>query len=132
MPQQFKPPLATVSRGMARSLRLRATDAERELWQRLRAGRLRGYKFRRQHPVPPYVVDFYCEAARLVIELDGSQHSDSADRVRTQALERSGCRVLHFWDNEVLRQLDGVLEAILEAAQARTLTPTPLPPGEGL
>ena len=79
-----------------------------------------------------YVADFYCDAYRLGIELDGSQHDDEIDRFRTRSLEGRGLKILRFWDNEVLQQIDAVLGAILSATQDRTLTPTPLPEGEGL
>ena len=102
------------------------------LWYRLRAGRLSGLKFRRQHPIPPYVVDFYCEAKKLVVELDGSQHDVTVNQVRTKFLESCDLKVLRYWDNDVLQQTDAVLEAILDAVGDRTLTPTPLPTGEGL
>lgn len=93
---------------------------------------MNGLKFRRQHPIPPYIVDFICEAKKLVVELDGSQHDEAVDHVRTKFLESRGLMVLRFWDNDVLQQTDAVLEAILSAAENRTLTPTPLPVGEGL
>jgi very-short-patch-repair endonuclease len=108
------------------------TDAERELWFHLRAGRLLGLKFRRQHPFPPYILDFYCATARLVVELDGSHHDASVDARRTEFLQHHGLTVLRFWDNDVLTSTDAVLEAILSATGDRTLTPTPLPAGEGL
>ena len=127
-----KPPLPSRTRGHARELRQSSTEAERRLWLHLRAGRLNGLKFRRQHPIPPYVADFYCESAKLVIELDGSQHNDGVDEACTRFLEALGLRVLRYWDNEVLQQTAAVLEAILGASQDRTLTPTPLPQGEGL
>jgi len=127
-----KPPLPTRTRGYARELRRQGTEAEQRLWQHLRAGRLNGLKFRRQHPIPPYVADFYCESARLVIELDGSQHGEDVDETRTRYLESLGLLVLRYWDNEALQQTDAVLEAILSVAQDRTLSPTPLPEGEGL
>jgi very-short-patch-repair endonuclease len=97
----------------------------------LRARRLDGLKFRRQHPIPPYVADFYCDELKLVIELDGSQHSEEIDSVRTRALQRQGLFILRFWDNQVLQEIEAVLEAILDFAQDRTLSPTPLPMGEG-
>ncbi|WP_166210337.1 endonuclease domain-containing protein [Cognatiluteimonas telluris] len=127
-----KPPLPTRSRDFARALRVCSTDAERALWQHLRAGRLNGHKFRRQHPIHPYVVDFYCETLKLVIELDGSQHTPDSDAVRTQFLESRGLSVIRFWSHDVLQQTDAVLQAIWSFADRRTLTPTPLPPGEGL
>ncbi|KZC41582.1 DNA methylase, partial [Rhodanobacter sp. FW510-R12] len=99
-----KPPLPTRTLNTAKSLRTAGTDAEHKLWYHLRARRLGGFKFRRQHPIPPYVVDFYCDELELVIELDGSQHSEEIDRTRTQALERQGLLVLRFWDNQALQE----------------------------
>ncbi|MGH8127727.1 MAG: endonuclease domain-containing protein [Gammaproteobacteria bacterium] len=93
-------PLPSITKANARRLRKETTDAERRLWYCLRAGRLGGFKFRRQHPHPPYVLDFYCEAAKLVVELDGSQHNETVDAVRTNRLERAGMKVLRFWDND--------------------------------
>ena len=111
MERHHKPPIPTSSRDSARRLRAKSTDAESKLWYRLRAGRLNGLKFRRQHPLPPYVVDFCCEAARLVVEADGSQHDETIDAVRDAALQRQGYRVLRFWDNEVLTNIEEVLQA---------------------
>jgi very-short-patch-repair endonuclease len=110
------------------------TDAEQALWFRLRGGRLDGWKFRRQHPVPPYIVDFYCMEAKLIVELDGSQHDADVDSARTAALERQGLKVLRFWDNQVLADIDAVLSEILEVARDRTLTRpfgAPSPEGRG-
>ncbi|MFZ2236602.1 MAG: DUF559 domain-containing protein [Dokdonella sp.] len=132
MNERASPPLPTSSLQNARKLRSHSTDAEQKLWQRLRGGQLNGLKFRRQHPLPPYIVDFVCLAQGLIVELDGSQHSAKVDAQRTRSLEQRGFRVVRFWDNEVLIQTDAVLEAILNAASERTLTPTPLPAGEGL
>jgi very-short-patch-repair endonuclease len=108
------------------------TDAERNLWQHLRADRFDGLKFRRQHPIPPYIADFCCVAARLIIELDGSQHSDEVDAARTRYLESQGWHILRFWDNDALIETEAVLDAIWKAISRRTLSPTPLPTGEGL
>ena len=126
-----KPPLSTRSRGHARQLRSGQTDSERKSWQCLRSGQLDGLKFRRQHPVPPCIVDFYCDASKLVVELDGSQHTEEVDAVRSRALEAQGLAVLRFGDNDVLMQTEAVVEAIFDFASTRTLTPTPLPEGEG-
>jgi len=108
----------------ARQLRRRQTDAEKLLWSHMRARRLGGYKFRRQHPVGPFVVDFYCEAARLVIELDGGGHNEPDQRVydqeRTRILEQLGLRVVRFWNNDVLVATEWVLEAILSALEVST------------
>ena len=99
----------------ARELRRQSTDAERMLWSRLRDRRLRGIKFRRQAQIGQYIVDFLCMERRLIIELDGGHHADQqdSDDARTRALELDGFRVLRFWNNEVLRQPDSVLQAIL-------------------
>jgi len=105
----------------ARALRKHQTDAERLLWRHPRAQRLRDFKFRRQHPLGHYIVDFVCMSRRLVIELDGGQHLESADDRRRDAwLAARGFRVLRFWNNEVLTKLDGVL-ACIDAG----LTPAP-------
>ena len=105
----------------ARQLRQRQTDAEKRLWYHLRARRLGGHKFRRQHPVGPYIADFYCEAARLVIEVDGGGHNEPPQRVsdqrRTLCLERLGLRVLRFWNDEVLVHTEQVLEVLLSALE---------------
>src|SRR4029079_11738452 len=92
----------------ARRLRRDQTDAERVLWFRLRDRRLNGWKFRRQMPVGNYIVDFCCESARLIVELDGGQHAmqSEADRARTADLEKRGYLVLRFWNNDVLRNTD--------------------------
>ncbi len=124
--------MATVAVERARELRTRSTDAERKLWLHLRGRQMAGGKFRRQHPVPPYTVDYFCASANLVIELDGSQHNEEMDAARTRALEALGLTVLRFWDNDVLMQTHGVLEAIWNAVAPLPLTPTPLPLGEGL
>ena len=132
MPETIKPPLPTKTRQHARELRQRGTDAERKLWYHLRGGRLNGMKFRRQHPIPPYVVDFYCDAHKLVVELDGAQHNEGVDRERSRFLAAQGLKILRYWDNEVLQQADAVLAAIVDVAENRTLTPTSLSKGEGL
>jgi|SRR6516225_6160702 very-short-patch-repair endonuclease len=113
-PESEPPPV--LLRDRARSLRAAQTEVERKLWQRLRSRQLNGAKFRRQHPIGSYVVDFFCLDARLVIELDGSQHGEEnerqADQRRTAYLESQGYRVLRFWNEEVMDNIDGVLEAI--------------------
>ncbi|MFT4179711.1 MAG: DUF559 domain-containing protein [Thermomonas sp.] len=113
-------------------MRHESTDAERKLWECLRAGRLDGLKFRRQHPVPPYIADFCCVEHKLIVELDGGQHTPEVDGIRTRQLEAQGWSVLRFWDNDVLLNIESVVEAIWNVAGHRTLTPTPLPKGEGL
>ncbi len=126
------PPLPTRTRDNAKRLRREMTDAERRLWKHLRAGRLEGFKFRRQHPVPPYVLDFCCVEVGLAIELDGSQHSEARDASRSRYLESQGWRIVRFWDNDVLNKTDAVVEAIWNILSRPTLSPTPLPEGEGL
>jgi very-short-patch-repair endonuclease len=98
----------------ARQLRRNATEAEKRLWRALREFST-GLRFRRQHPVGPYIVDFACPGAKLAIEIDGGQHADekAADAARTEVLMRHGYRVLRFWNNEVMDNLPGVLETIL-------------------
>lgn len=87
------------------------TDAERKLWLALRDRRLGGFKFRRQVPVGPWIVDFLCKEAQLVVEVDGGQHAGSPrDRRRDAWLAGEGYRVVRVWNNEVLGNLDGVLE----------------------
>jgi adenine-specific DNA-methyltransferase len=90
------------------------TDVERKLWCAVRDRRLQGFKFRRQATIGPYVVDFLCTEARLIVELDGGQHSEEVDAKRTAFLEADGYRVLRFWNSDVTESLDGVLERILE------------------
>jgi very-short-patch-repair endonuclease len=100
-------------RQAARCLRREMTYAERKLWQALRAHRFRGAAFRRQAPLGPYIADFVCHASKLVIEVDGGQHSGSARDARRDAwLAQEGYRVLRFWNNEVLGNLEGVLDRI--------------------
>jgi len=98
----------------SRSLRREMTDAEKLLWRHLRMKQLGGYKFRRQHPLGNYIVDFVCLEAVLVVEVDGGQHAESAesDAIRTQWLEAQGLYVIRFWNNEVLNNIEGVKLAI--------------------
>ena len=99
----------------ARMLRVNQTPAERALWYRLRRRQLGGHRFRRQHPLGPYVVDFVCLKERLVIELDGGQHAvrEEHDAKRTLWLEHEGFQVVRFWNIDVFTNLDGVCDAIL-------------------
>lgn len=103
----------------ARALRADDTEAETRLWQALRDRRLGGWKWRRQVPRGPFVVDFLCPEARLVVELDGGQHAEADavayDARRTSFLERQGLRVLRFWNSEVLTNRAGVCLTILDA-----------------
>ena len=99
----------------ARQLRRNSTDAEEILWRHLRNRQLEGFKFRRQSPIGPYITDFECFAEKLVIELDGGQHQSQADydNERTRYLEASGYRVMRFWKNDVIYDLEAVTQAIL-------------------
>ena len=103
----------------ARQLRRNLTDAERALWQVLRNRQVSGYRFRRQAPIGPYVVDFVCFEIRLVIEVDGGQHIERADydEGRTAWLEGAGFRVIRFWNNEVLLERESVRDAIFLAVR---------------
>jgi adenine-specific DNA-methyltransferase len=117
----------------ARDLRQSRTDAERRLWWRLRDRRLTKFKFRRQHPIGPFIADFCCLEAKVIVELDGGQHTlqRQADGVRTAFLEAQGYRVLRFWDNEFLANTDGVLQRIARALRENCRpSPCPLPRGE--
>jgi very-short-patch-repair endonuclease len=104
----------------ARALRKRMTKAEVVLWSRLRRQVANGMRFRRQHPVGPYVADFACIEARLVVEIDGSSHEISAvrehDRKRTEFLQSRGWRVLRVTNEDVFKRLDDVVEGILRGA----------------
>ena len=131
MPRTIKPPLPSRTLAFGRELRRCGTDAERLLWYLLRAKRFQGYKWRRQHPQPPYVLDFYCHAAKLVVELDGGQHTSESDKARTRYLESRGLTVLRFWNNQVLNETEAVAMAIFLALRNRTLSPDPSPEGRG-
>ena len=116
----------------AKSLRRNLTDAEHKLWYHLRAHRFMGRKFKRQKPIGRYVVDFVCLEEKLIIELDGGQHSENVgyDHVRDSWLRSEGYTVLRFWNNELMNEMEGVLEQIRlalsnEAVSAETLSPGP-------
>jgi len=101
----------------ARELRKNPTDAERKLWSHLRRRQIGGHKFRRQLPLGPYFVDFVCLDKKLVVEVDGGQHNEQVnyDVKRTEWLEAQRFRVLRFWNNEVLKEIEIVKEVIEEA-----------------
>lgn len=100
------------------------TEAEGRLWEELRGRRLNGLKFRRQVPVGSYVADFLCAEAMLMVEVDGSQHADSAhDQQRAVALKALGFRVLRFWNDEVLREMNAVCDTIIAYARDKSLEP---------
>lgn len=110
-----KLPIDPTTLSYARELRRASTSAERTLWSMLRGKQLLGLKSRRQHPLPPYIVDFYCHKKRLVVELDGGQHNEVArtayDLERTAWLQAQGLRVIRFWNHEVEPSLEGALVA---------------------
>lgn len=116
-------------KNIARRLRKSETDAERKIWQQLRTRNLNGAKFRRQHPVGPYIVDFICINEKLIIELDGSQHQQDQDydTKRTAFLKQAGFRVIRFWDNDVLLNTECVMEAIYDAVVTPHPSPHPSP-----
>ena len=116
---------------LQRALRRNMTDAERKLWQYLRGNQL-GVKFRRQHPFENYILDFVCLPLGLVIEVDGGQHMEQAehDAKRTAMLEGAGFRVLRFWNNQVLNELDAVVEMIRVTIETHPHPSLP-PEGEG-
>ena len=103
------------------------TDAEVNLWMRLRGKQIGGYYFRRQVSMGQYIVDFVCVKAHLIVEVDGSQHLNAAehDQVRTTWLKSRGYRVLRFWDNDVLQRQGDVLENIRVALQETPSLPSP-------
>ncbi|MCH8998490.1 MAG: endonuclease domain-containing protein [Proteobacteria bacterium] len=105
----------------ARTLRRRSTDAERLLWHHLRGRQLAGLKFRRQHVLGPYIVDFICLERNLIIEVDGGQHAVQPERdARRDAwLAEQGYRVLRFWNHEVHGNIEGVLETVAETARSK-------------
>jgi very-short-patch-repair endonuclease len=118
-------------RATARRLRGNQTGAETMLWRQLRKLEINGTHFRRQVPIGPYVADFACMASRLVIEIDGSQHGEEfnkeRDEMRTRWLQAEGYRVHRYWNNDVVKNLAGVLETIYAALYGSANTePTPL------
>ena len=134
---------ARLKRDTARRLRAEASEAERKLWSHLRRKQMALLRFRRQHPLGPYIVDFYCPAAKLVIELDGAQHGEDKaiayDIARTEWLEARGFHVMRIWNHEFFENTDEVLERIWRSLKDR-VSPLPeireeristLPQGEG-
>jgi very-short-patch-repair endonuclease len=108
------------TRSNAKTMRSAMTDAELKLWNAVRAHRLMDLPFRRQMPILGYIVDFACPSRRLTVELDGSQHglpeNAEADLKRTQAIEQLGWTVLRFWNDDVLKDIDGVCQHIVTVA----------------
>ena len=121
MPHQAVPP---AKRRFAKTLRREMTEAEERLWQELRSRRLDGIKFRRQVPIGRFIADFLCADALLIIEIDGSQHADSVhDRERDAELKQRGFRVLRFWNDDVLREMNSVCDTIIAYVRDTGLQP---------
>ena len=101
----------------AKRMRHQPTNAETLIWTALRGARLQGFKFKRQQPIGPYIVDFVCFEHTLIIEIDGGQHGDevSADQARSNWLQAQGFTVLRFWNNEVIERKGDVMESIIRA-----------------
>lgn len=118
----------TTRTSLAQKLRRNQTEAEKKIWSLLRNSQA-GYKFRRQFPIDPYIVDFICVDKKLVIEIDGGQHTEEKDQARDAFLKAKGYRILRFWNNEVLDNNEGVAQVIREALASPH--PGPLPTGEG-
>ena len=120
-------------RNFAKHLRQRMTESESKLWRHLRAHRLNGEKFRRQQSIGPYVVDFVHFGARLIIEADGGQHDEAPHDARRDAwLHSQGFKVMRFWNNEIMSNLDGILVTVMAAVSERSPLPRPSPArGEG-
>jgi very-short-patch-repair endonuclease len=112
---------------LARQLRKSPTETELRLWRHLKNRSLGEFKFRRQHPIPPYIVDFVCLERMLIVELDGGQHAEQSakDAARTSFLESKGFRIIRFWNDTALKQTEVVLEEILR--HLRSPHPRPLP-----
>ena len=116
----LRQPVPPTHRTFARKMRADATKAENVLWQALRKKQLEGLKFKRQVPLDGYILDFVCFDARLIVEVDGGQHSESAsDAARDRHFEAASFRVLRFWNDDVLKNIDGVCMMILQEAQGR-------------
>lgn len=115
-----------MSKTKARELRKNPTDAERKLWIHLQRRQIGGHKFRRQHILGPYIVDFICLEKRLIIEVDGGHHDEqiARDVRRSHWLESRGFRVIRFWNNQVLKEIEAVQEVIAEALGVEDDTPT--------
>jgi very-short-patch-repair endonuclease len=126
-----KPDRSSLQR--VRQLRQNSSFLEKLLWSRLRSNAIAGCKFRRQHAIGPFIVDFYCHETQLVIELDGDSHQGRAtyDRQRTEYLESLGLLVLRIDNDDVITDIDSVLEAILKACNKSTAMPSPRPSPRG-
>ena len=121
------------TRARAVELRRNATNPEQRLWSILCRRQLGGLKFRREHPIQPYIVDFYCASANLAIELDGESHNgrQTYDQDREQHLFNFGLRIFRVLNDDVIHNLEGVGEAILRFANATAAEPSPSPSLKG-
>ena len=114
---------------LKRRLRSNMTGPETRLWSRLRARQLQGLKFRRQHGIGPYIVDFYCPEQSLVIEIDGDSHADAdqivRDQLRDQYFQSLGLRVIRYFNNDIVKNLAGILEDLAEKLASGLTSPRP-------
>jgi len=114
---------------LKRRLRANMTGPEMRLWSRLRARQLQGLKFRRQHGIGPYIVDFYCSEQSLVIEVDGDSHADpdqmQKDQLRDRYLQSLGLRVIRYFNDDIMKNLDGVLEDLTGRLSTGSTSPHP-------
>lgn len=120
---------------LKRRLRSDMTGPEKRLWSRLRSRQLQGSKFRRQHGIGPYIVDFYCPEQSLVIEIDGDSHADAEqiqkDQRRDRYLQSIGLRVVRYTNDDIMKNLDGVLEDLQKRVSSGSASPNPLRIKEG-
>ena len=118
MPDKYRTTSKTLT--LAKRFRRNMTEAEKKLWYRIRAGQLEGHQFRKQVPVDPYILDFACLRKRLALEVDGSQHAEvsAAEDERNRFLRAEGYVVVRYWNTEVLRNIDGVLQDLLTRLKA--------------
>jgi very-short-patch-repair endonuclease len=117
----YKPPLTT----SAKRLRQEMTPSEKRLWSYLRKNRFSEFRFRRQQPIGPYIVDFFCAESRLVVELDGESHTHrgKADIERDEYMEKQGLEIVRVWDSQFFENPDGIVELILRKCCERKLSP---------
>jgi very-short-patch-repair endonuclease len=115
--------------GRAKKLRENMTDVETKFWHALRRGQINSFSFRRQHPVGPFTLDFYCPTLRLAIELDGGQHAvqQKQDERRTQFLSEKGLAVVRYWNNDISGNLQGALADLVDRIEKRRCEVTPSP-----
>lgn len=134
MNKKLSTPSQTLSH--AKDLRLHATNAEKVFWSKIRNRQFLNLKFRRQHPIPPYIVDFYCEERLLIIECDGGQHNEEVDKIRTDFLIKKGYTIFRYWNNDIIQNIEGVMENLMNKMDInihrQNPHPNPLPEGEGV